>query len=111
MIWLTELSQHIERASPGELPALIGELEQAKAKAWARLAQPASLAAAESNVDYRSESRMVDIGEAAKRLGMSESWLYRNAALLPFSTRPNGRNWRFDTRGIDKYLRDRRPNA
>ena len=38
---LGELSKQIEQASRAELPALLGELEQAKALAWSRLALPA----------------------------------------------------------------------
>jgi hypothetical protein len=94
----------IEQAPTTELPALIGELEQAKARAWARLAQPTPVPAP---AELLPEARMVGIHEAAQRLGMSRSWLYRNASKLPFATRPNGHNWRFNTRGLEKYLRDR----
>lgn len=38
-------ADRIEQAPHAALPGLIGELEQAKARAWARLAQPSSLSA------------------------------------------------------------------
>jgi len=37
-----DLSERIEAAPSADLPVLIGQLEQAKARAWARLAQPVS---------------------------------------------------------------------
>ena len=100
----TDWAARVEQALPAELPAMIGELEWAKAKAWARLAQPAVPPAP---VEPRGDVGMIGVDEASKRLGMSKSWLYRNAATLPFATKPNGHNWRFNTRGLEKYLRDR----
>lgn len=104
MILPSDWLARVEQAPPSELPAMIGELEQAKAKAWARLAQPV---VAPAPVEPSGDARMVGVKEAAKRLGMSKSWLYRNATTLPFATRPNGHNWRFNTRGLEKYLPDR----
>jgi predicted DNA-binding transcriptional regulator AlpA len=102
---MESLGKHIEDALPAELPTLIGKLEEAKARAWARLNQPvAPMPAAPV-----SDARMVGIDEAAQRLGMSASWLYRNASKIPGATKPNGHNWRFSTKALDKYLQDRQP--
>jgi hypothetical protein len=104
---MDSLGKHIEDASQAELPALIGKLEEAKARAWARLNQPVS---PQVSAESPGDARMVGIAEAARQLGMSKSWLYRNAGKIPLATRPNGHNWRFSTRGIAKYLRDRQPD-
>lgn len=47
--------------------------------------------------------RLVSVREAAKLIGMSEDWLYDNAARLPFAMR-QGRNLRFSIQGIQKYI-------
>jgi len=95
----------VEHASQAELPSIIGELEQAKAKAWARLHQPVITPAPEPLAD----ARMIGLDEAAKRLGMSRSWLYRNAATLLFATRPNGHNWRL-RKSTPRIKRNKRIN-
>ena len=45
---------------------------------------------------------------AAERLGMSVTWLYRNAAKLPFTRRIGGRTVRFSAAGIARYIGNRR---
>jgi len=108
MTLFADLSKSIDQASPAELPAIIGELEQAKAKAWARLSLPQHYPTdPPPRHDSETPDAMVNIHEASKRLGMSVSWLYRNAARQPFAVRVNGHNWRFSTKGIDRYLRTR----
>ena len=78
----SELHSIVESTPAAELPQLIGELEAARAAAWARLNAPA----AEPLPDApRQEPRNLDIAEAARRLGMSRDWLYRHAAELPFA--------------------------
>ena len=47
--------------------------------------------------------RLLDIREAAQRLGMSTSRLYREATHLPFTVR-RGRSVRFSAVGIDRYI-------
>ena len=101
MLLPSDWPTRVEQASPTELPALIGQLEQAKAHAWARLHLPVVAPVHEPG----GEARMVGIEEAATYLRMSVSWTYRNAASIPLATKIGGR-WRFSTRGLDKYLRD-----
>jgi len=100
-----ELNKYIEQAPPGELPGLIGRLEEFKARAWARLNQPA--AGPVSPILTETVGGLVDIHEAARLLGMSTSWLYRNASTFPFVVKLNGRNLRFNVNGMEKWLRDR----
>jgi predicted DNA-binding transcriptional regulator AlpA len=49
---------------------------------------------------------LLDVEAAANRLGVSTSWLYRRAARLPFTVRIGGR-FRFDPRGLARYVADR----
>jgi predicted DNA-binding transcriptional regulator AlpA len=88
-----------------QVPELIGTLEAAKARLWARLAR----------VDHRHDDgcsggdATVDVREAARLLGMSPTWVYRHARRLPFSRRVGGRALRFSVAGIRRYLASRRP--
>ena len=51
----------------------------------------------------RQEDKLLDIKEAAIRLGMSEDYLYRHFRSLPFAV-PMGRSKRFSAQGIEAYL-------
>jgi excisionase family DNA binding protein len=50
------------------------------------------------------EDNLLTTEEAAQRLGVSQDWLYRRAASLPFTVRL-GRALRFSVRGLDRYIR------
>jgi len=85
------------RELPAEdLPGLIGQLEETKAVAWARLTAP---------VAHQEHDELLDVGTAAERLGVSRDYLYRHAQEYPF-TRRQGRKLLFSARGIDKHIRD-----
>ncbi|MCP3995678.1 MAG: helix-turn-helix domain-containing protein [bacterium] len=59
--------------------------------------------------DRRADGRPdenLSAAEAAKRLGVSRSWLYSNAHGLPF-TRHIGRRVLFSAQGLDRWSRDR----
>jgi hypothetical protein len=51
------------------------------------------------------EDILLDVTEAAKRLATSPDWLYRHARRLPFTVR-NGRQLRFSSNGIARYVRE-----
>ena len=55
---------------PDQLPRLLGELEEIRCTAVARLSAPVSL--------NLWPDRLLNVGEAAQRLGMSEDYLYRH---------------------------------
>ncbi len=94
---LFERLRNVARELPaGALPEFIGELEAVKATAWARLTAPA---AAQSEHD-----ELLGVGEAARRLGISEDYLYRRAPEYPF-TRRQGRKLLFSAQGIDKHIK------
>ena len=81
--------------SPEELPRLLGDLAEVTAIALARLIAPPAA---------QIPDRLLGVEEAAKRLGISKDYLYRNRNRLPF-TRRLGRSLRFSEQGIDRYLR------
>lgn len=82
-----------------ELPSLLGDLEQIRVTALARLTAPAP--------QPQVPDSLVDVAEAAEQLGMSRSYLYRHADRFSF-TRREGRSLRFSSVGIQQYLRGRR---
>jgi excisionase family DNA binding protein len=83
-----------------ELPRLLGELEEIRCTAMARLAAPVS-------TPLQSDE-LLDVDEAARRLGTSKDYLYRHHANLPFARRM-GRSLRFSALGIEKYIRQHCP--
>jgi hypothetical protein len=80
-----------------ELPLFLGELEAIKYTAMARLFGAAVALPA-------SEEQLVDIDEAAGRLGMSPDYLYRNWRALPFAKKEGSRVL-FSISGINEYIR------
>jgi excisionase family DNA binding protein len=50
--------------------------------------------------------RLLDVKEAARRLGVAPDWLYRRARNLPFTV-PLGRTLRFSASGLERYIRQR----
>jgi predicted DNA-binding transcriptional regulator AlpA len=78
-----------------ELPRFLGNLEEIRCTAMARLVTPASAVVL--------PDQLLDVDEAARRLGMSKDYLYRRHDRFPF-TRRVGRNLRFSARGIEEYI-------
>jgi len=95
----SELRSLVDDTPAPELPQLIGDLEAARAAAWARLTTPA--AGNPSDVPGQ-EARNLDVAEAARRLGMSRDWLYRHASELPFAVRI-GRRVVFDSLALERW--------
>jgi predicted DNA-binding transcriptional regulator AlpA len=80
---------------PDELPRLLGDLEEIRTTALARLAAPIAAA---------PPDELLDVPEAAQRLSMSQDYLYRHHRQLPF-TRRVGRKLLFSSAGIAAYLK------
>jgi predicted DNA-binding transcriptional regulator AlpA len=97
----SDLRSLVEETPAPELPQLIGELEAARAVAWARLTAPA---ADKPHDEPGQEARNLDVAEAAKRLGISRDWLYRHASELPFALRI-GRRVVFDSLALERWNR------
>ena len=83
-----------------ELPRLLGDLEEVRATALARLTapQPAQVQADE----------LIDVSEAANRLGVSPDYLYRNHGRFSF-TRRAGRKLLFSVKGLEQHISKRKP--
>jgi excisionase family DNA binding protein len=72
---MESLGKHIEDASPAELPALIGKLEEARARAWARLNQPLARApVGEHSVDHTADYTAEGL---ADHLNLTKGTVYR----------------------------------
>ena len=52
--------------------------------------------------------RLLDVDEAGAILGMSRTWLYKNAHRLPFARRFGARTLKFSSNGIRRYVASRR---
>ncbi len=88
-----------ETIAPEALPRLIGELEEIKTTALARLSAPSTAIPQTSSPDA-----LLGIKQAAGTLGTSASYLYRHHADFAF-TRRVGRKLLFSSEGIQRYLR------
>src|SRR5262245_58460395 len=97
----SDIRSLVDETPAPELPQLIGELEAARAAAWARLTAPA---ADKPTGVIGQEARNLDITEAAKRLGISKDWLYRHASELPFALKI-GRRLVFDSVALERWNR------
>jgi predicted DNA-binding transcriptional regulator AlpA len=60
---------------------------------------------------HAHDDRLLDVEEAAIRLGVSKDWIYRKASRLPFTVRLGPRRLRFSTKGIDKFIQHRQGRA
>jgi hypothetical protein len=91
---LDDVLQAAQELPVEELPCLIGQLEAAKATAWARLTTP--------NATHPHD-QLLDIETAALRLGVSQDYLYRHHSQYPF-TRRQGRKLLFSALGIEQHI-------
>jgi hypothetical protein len=94
------------------LPQYIGSLAQLLSRAevaMGALTRRLPVVFNGKTVQTASGDRLLDVHEAAKKLGRSEDWLYRNAKKLPFTVRnPDGRGVQFSEQGIEEDIRNRR---
>ncbi|MFI5089159.1 MAG: hypothetical protein ACHP7P_03775 [Terriglobales bacterium] len=94
---LLELAHGLDRE---QLPALLGRLEQVRVTAMARLTCPSPSTQAQAD-------ELLDVAEAARRLGVSRDFLYRHHGRYSFTVR-EGRRLLFSSRGIDMHIRQKR---
>jgi hypothetical protein len=96
---LADILRAAQELPAEDLPDLIGELERAKATAWARLSAPVA-----APVEH---DELLGVTEAARRLGVSSHYLYRRQKEYAF-TRHQGRKLLFSELGIDRHIRQNR---
>src|ERR1700730_18657336 len=63
--------------APVELPRLLGDLEEIRAIAIARLSSPV----------VEARDQLLDVPQAAERMHVSQNYLYRHSCRLPFTRR------------------------
>ena len=102
------LTALVGETQPSDLPALAGELARALATVVARTAVTAVTAVPLTTIPPTSAAdELLTIEEAAKRLGVKVSWLYRHARDLAFSRKIGRRTLRFDARGLERWAANR----
>ena len=86
-----------KKLPPDELPALLGQLEEIRVVAFARITTPA----------VATSDQLLDVEQAAERLNVTKDWLYRNHKRYPFTKRlgESEHLLRFSSKGIDAYLK------
>jgi predicted DNA-binding transcriptional regulator AlpA len=95
-------------AEPAELPAIAGELALALAGVLARLATPASSPVRTLSASTADEAdTLLTVEQAAARLGVKKSWLYRHSLNLPFTRKLGHRTVRYDARGLERWANAR----
>jgi len=100
MKWTAELDALLGVArsiSPEDLPRFLGDLESVRAVAWQRLS-------ASAPKREQPTEQLLDVEEAANRLGMSTKFLYTHHRHFPF-TRHVGRRIRFSASDLDAFIR------
>ena len=81
-----------------ELPRLLGQLREIEATAMARLYTSHA-----SSQPSTNQEELLNVTDTAKRLNVSEDYLYRNWQKLPFA-RKYGWGLRFSALGINDYI-------
>lgn len=99
------LNALIATTPPSDLPALAGELARALTTVLGRAAAPASTKAA--TPIQRTGEEWLTVQEAAARLKVPVSWLYRHGRDLPFAKKFGHRTLRFEARGLDRWAASR----
>lgn len=97
---LATLDRVIAESAAEALPALVTALAARTTAASSRLVSGGAPRGDEP------EDRNLDISEAAARLGVSTSWLYRNHGKIPCSIRL-GRRLLFSARGLERWNQQR----
>lgn len=100
VVALATLEKALDAAPVNDLPDALGALARLSALAQLRLSRHAQLA------PVHAEERLLNVKEAAARLGMSMTALYHRAAELPFTVR-QGRRLRFSESALSAWIRKR----
>lgn len=102
---LDALRELVAGAAQGDLPDLAGELARLLGAVLARTAAPVAPGAPRPAAE--GSDVLLGVDEAAVRLGVAPSWLYRHAKALPFARKLGHRTLRFSARGVERWLRTR----
>jgi predicted DNA-binding transcriptional regulator AlpA len=94
----------------GEVPKVLGQLEELRAALWAHMTMPQRTSALDQAPAANAEGdtdRLLTVQELAKALSVDDRWVYRRADSLPFTRRLSDRTLRFSQRGLDRWLAGR----
>ena len=102
---LADLRAMVEATPRERLPRLIGDLEAARAAAWARLASPAARS-------HLTEDRLLSMPDVAARLGITEHQARElgRRGRLPI-VRVGQRHVRVAARALEEWIRNRAGNG
>jgi excisionase family DNA binding protein len=104
---LRQLDDAIASADPADRPGLVVGLAARLAQLGAGMAATAAVSAgAQGSGGPGGATENLEVAEAARRLGVSSSYLYRHAQALPFTVRI-GRRLLFNASALEKYVKSR----
>ncbi len=98
MITIEQLLNGKSPATKDEAVALLAQVAAAQSRLAAVLAGLA---------EPSTEDRLLDVDEAAAKLGQTRDWLYRRTRTLPFVVRLDG-SVRYSLRGIEAHIAAKR---
>jgi hypothetical protein len=99
---VSDLDARVDAAPEAELPAIIGELEAARARAWARLTAPSSVVTAPAVA-----GKWLTPLEAAEFARASKRQVYEWAVGKRWAHRPSRRKLLIDEQGFRAWLASR----
>ena len=105
---LSVLSAGADQVPDEQLPAALVHLAAVQTNLAARLAESAM--PTRGCAGGAPDDHLLDVREAAAKLGIKTGWLYRHAARLPFTVPVSPRQLRFSERKINEYIAKRKPS-
>jgi excisionase family DNA binding protein len=100
---ITGLERALDLMPAKHMPELLSQLERLKALIWVRL----MIVPASGTRELSPPDRLLEVSEAAKRLGVSKDYLYRHAKQWPFAVRVGPGHLRFSERGLESWIKNR----
>jgi predicted DNA-binding transcriptional regulator AlpA len=108
-----DLVAHPERIAdvePTAVPVLLAQITAVSAALAARLPVDPDGGDSADPAGEPPTDRLLDVRQAASRLGVSPTWIYRRVTRLPFVVRLD-RQVRVSATGLERYLRARQGRA
>lgn len=96
---LQDLQRPLSLLPAETIPEALGCIEALRAALWLRMNSPGN------PTPETGEDRLLDVREAAQRLGCSVGTLYKRADDYPFTVRLSAGRVQFSSKGVDEYIR------
>ena len=103
---LDRLEHELEQTSSEALPEVCGELEKLRSRLWIRMLHSKPKV---EQAQARVADKMLTAQEAARILGTTPTFLYKNSKKLPFARKFSRKCLRFSENGLRKWMESRRP--